>query len=378
MRIAIIGTTALSLLGFRKDLIKALVNEGTEVYALAVDYCDETKRAVLALGAKPVDYSISRGGLNPISAIRHTFKLSKTLKSISPDVVFSYFVKPVVFGTFAAKLAGVKRRIGMIEGLGYVFTDQPIGFSYKLRVLRQVQVFLYRLTFPLLDHLIFLNHDDPKDLIERYRIKIDAVSVLGGIGLNLDEYPFSVPVLEPIRFLFIGRLLAEKGIHYFVGAAKLVKKSHPDTEFIVLGGVDESNPGGLSQDDLSVYKEQSLIIHPGHVDNVADWIRDSSVFVLPSFYREGIPRSTQEAMAVGRAVITTNMPGCRETVEDGVNGFYVPPFSETALAEKMIFFIENKALITTMGLASRNLAVEKYDAKLVNRQLIDILRGEEK
>ena len=127
MKIAIIGTTALSLLGFRKDLIKDLVKEGEEVYALAIDYSDETKSAVLSLGAKPIDYSISRGGLNPIAAIQNTFKLSKILKSISPDVVFSYFVKPVIFGTFAAKLANIKLRYMLSWGPYRSYTSYPKG-----------------------------------------------------------------------------------------------------------------------------------------------------------------------------------------------------------------------------------------------------------
>jgi glycosyltransferase involved in cell wall biosynthesis len=375
MKLAIIGTTAVSLLGFRKDLIKYLVAEEIEVFALATDYTNETRSVVSSLGATPIDYVFSRSGLNPVTDLFYTYKLSNILRTLQVDIVLSYFSKPVIFATFAAKIAGVKRRIGMLEGLGYLFTAQPQGIiSFKVKMLRGIQVFLYRLALPLLEEVIFLNHDDPKDLIEHYDIEVNRFSILGGIGLNLDEYPYSKPILEPIRFVFVGRLLAEKGVHEFLQAAQTVKLKYPATEFMVLGDIDEANPGALSHNALEEYVEEELITHPGHVNNVSEWIAKSSVFVLPS-YREGFPRSTQEAMAIGRAVITTDVPGCRETVIEGVNGFYVKPFSSDDLAEKMTRFIENKTLVKSMGLASHKIAVENYDSNKVNQELILILKG---
>src|SRR5690554_820854 len=193
MKIALIGTTVGCVLGFRSDLIKALVAQGHQVYAFALDYDDDGQRKVEELGAVAVRYKFSRAGINPVYDLYNTFKLSKILKRISPDLVFSYFSKPVIFGTLAAVLAGVKRRIGMLEGLGYVFTEGPQGTKLTTKALRKVQVFLYRISFPFLERIIFLNKDDPVDLLMENNLKVKEVSVLGGIGLDLASYPYSIP-----------------------------------------------------------------------------------------------------------------------------------------------------------------------------------------
>lgn len=372
--IVIIGTVATSFYGFRADLIRILLKRGYRVYAFTSEYTVEDLKKIEKLGAIPVTYTLNRGGLNPLADIVATYQLSKKIKQVSPDLVFSYFSKPVIFGTLAAKLAKVSSIIGMLEGLGYTFTDQPEGLSKKTQLIKKIQVFLYKIALPQLDQLIFLNPDDPKDLLGKYAIKVKNVEVLGGIGLNLQDYPYH-PLSDihlPLNFLFIGRLLKEKGIHEFVQAAKLVKEKHPETEFTVLGAIDHHNLGALQQTELDTLISSNIIQYPGHVSNIKDWITDSHVFVLPS-YREGVPRSTQEAMAVGRAVITTDVPGCRETVVDGVNGFLVPKWNPEALAEKMIYFIEHPEQIQLMGAESYKIAVNKFDAEKVNERLIRIL-----
>lgn len=373
MKVAVIGTVASSILGFRRDFINSLIAQGHQVYAFAVDYTDETRQKGIDLGVVPVDYPFNRTGMNPVHDIRNTFKLAKQLKAIKPDLVFSYFVKPVIFGTFAAKLAGVERRVAMLEGLGFIFTDQPEGLSGKTRLLRQVQVLLYRLSFPLLGKIIFLNPDDSKDLVTKYNLKVNRVEVLGGIGLDLAQYHYVKPDVNKLSFLFVGRLLKEKGINEFIAAVKIVKQQYPEVTFTVLGGLDEGNPGGLKAAELSRLTESGVIDYPGHVTNVAERIAQCSVFVLPSYYREGVPRSTQEAMAIGRPVITTDVPGCRETVIDGVNGFMVPPWQPQALADKMIYFIKHPEQIEPMGLESYKLAQQKFDAAKVNQKLLKLL-----
>lgn len=373
MKIILLGTTAFNSIIFRQDLIKELVKSGYEVFVFGLCFSSDEDHQVRALGAIPVAYSFSRTGLNPFRDIKDTFALAKKIKAIKPDLVFSYFAKPVVFGTLAAKLAGVPRCIAMLEGLGFTFTEQPSGLPFKTKLIRSVQVLLYRLAFPLLDRIIFLNPDDPIDLVEKYKLKVKKVSVLGGIGLNLADYPYSAPQSQPVRFIFIGRLLAEKGINEYIAAAQIVKQQYSDAECVVLGGLDEGNPGGLTQQALDSYIEQNIVIYPGHVNNVHEWLAGSSVFVLPSYYREGVPRSTQEAMAIGRPIITTDVPGCRETVVDGVNGFFVPPWSSEQLAEKMIRFIEQPELIEQMGKESYRIAQEKFDAQEVNERLVGML-----
>lgn len=373
-QIILIGTVASSFYGFRADLIRAMREKQYTVYAFTSEYTDLDLKKIESLGAIPMTYELNRGGLNPLSDIVATYKLSKKIREIKPDLVFSYFSKPVIFGTIAAKLAKVPKIIGMLEGLGYTFTEQPEGLAKKTELIKKVQVLLYKFALPQLDKLIFLNPDDPKDLIDQNAINVRKVEVLGGIGLNLNEYPY-VPISsiqQPINFLFIGRLLKEKGIHDFLNAAKIVKEKYPETQFTVLGAIDPHNLGALTQSELDELISSNIIDYPGHVDNVKDWIAMSHVFVLPS-YREGVPRSTQEAMAIGRAVITTDVPGCRETVVDGVNGFLVPKWDPEALAKKMIYFIEHPEQVRMMGAESYKIAVEKFDAEKVNQRLVNIL-----
>ncbi|QOQ81809.1 glycosyltransferase family 4 protein [Comamonas thiooxydans] len=373
MKIALVGTLVASVFNFRVNLINSLISQSHQVYILCVDFDEASKARLKEMGAIPVDYVLNRAGLNPFRDLIDTWKLSKLLKQIAPDVVLSYFVKPVIFGTAAAKLAGVPRRIGMLEGLGYVFTDLPSGVSKKQALLRRVQIFLYRMTLPWLSRLIFLNPDDPVDLLERYGLRAPNVSVLGGVGVNLQEYAYVPPNIEqPLSFIFVGRLLAEKGIREYVAAARVVKERHPAVRFIVLGGLDEANPGGLSRKELDDLIASGVVEYPGHVSSVGQWLAAASVFVLPS-YREGVPCSTQEAMAVGRAVITADVPGCRETVVDGVNGYLVPRWNAEALAQKMLCFVREPALAARMGQESRRLAEQRFDAEKVNARLIQML-----
>lgn len=373
MKIVVIGTLASSLLGFRKSLLEKMVLDGHEVYTLATDFDRESISKVKEIGCLPISYELNRTGLNPIADIKTIFDLKRILQQLEPDLCFSYFAKPVIFGSIAAKLAGVKKVYGMIEGLGYVFSPQPTGITLKLKLIKIIMILLYRLSLPLLDKIIFLNPDDPVDLLTDNNIKVKSVGILGGIGLNLTEYSYSGHYPEQCNFIFIGRLLLEKGICEFLLAAEIVKKLDPTVTFTVLGEIDSSNSGSITKKEIEWYVEKNIILNPGFVDNVSDWLKESSVFVLPSYYREGVPRSTQEAMAIGRAILTTDLPGCRETVVEGVNGFLVPPFDSKALAEKMMWYVHNPEEVRRMGIASRKLAVNLYDENTANEKLLNFM-----
>ena len=371
VRVALISSSVSSHLQFRIPLIRALIGQGVEVFVLAPDFENSSKAIIYDVGAEPVDISMSRLGMNPLIDFFDTLRLVSVLRGLKPGIVLSNFIKPVIYGTLAAWWANIPHRAALIEGLGFVFTDDGKTPSVKKRLLRGMISFLYRISLAKADNVIFLNPDDIKDF-DRWRISGEEKSFeLGGIGVDLNDWQFSSPQNGPITFLFIGRLLAEKGIHDFVNAARIVKSHHPTAEFVVLGDVD-SNPGGIRKVQILSWVKEGLIEWPGHVP-VQSWLQRCSVFVLPSYYREGVPRSTQEAMAMGRAVITTDAPGCRQTVDEGVNGFLVPVRDPSVLAKAMCKFVDNPDLIAEMGKQSRRLAEERFDVHKVNQRLMRLL-----
>jgi len=190
--------------------------------------------------------------------------------------------------------------------------------------------------------------------------------------VDLDHYHLAPPVAAPVTFVLIARLLREKGIGEFVAAARLVRAAHPHTRMLLVGGMDE-NPGGLSRQQVQAWVDEGVIEWAGQVADVRSWIRQASVCVLPSYYREGVPRSLQEAMAMGRALITTDWVGCRDTVVSGYNGFLVPVRDGAALAAAMRCFIEQPGLIEKMGAASRRLAEQRFDVRRVNGLILQAM-----
>ena len=372
-KIAIIVNEVSTLLHFRKDLVLDLVKEGYEVFCLAEGYEPSTKEIIVSWGAKPVEHNLKRSNLNPLADIVEVFKLRKALKEIAPDIVLTCFVKPVIFASLAAKLAGIRKRVGMIEGLGYAFTPSTEKKGLKAKIIKFLQIQLYKIALPTLDKVLFLNPDDQRDLLIENNIKVKSTEILGGIGVNLDYYRYFEPKIKSdVSFIFLGRLLREKGIFEFLEAAKVVKKEKPNTQFLVLGQIDKQNPTAMSEEKLQEYIDANIIEYLGYVKNVPDYIEKVDVFVLPS-YREGVPKSTQEAMAMGKVILTTDVPGCRETVVDGVNGFLVPLFSAEKLAEKMLELINKPILVRSMGIESRRIAEEKFDVRKVNKRIISIL-----
>ncbi len=375
-KIIIIGTTASNLYGFRKDFILSCLAQNYHVYAFVSEYTSEWLEKIKSLGVTLVTYKLSRGGLNPLADLGSTFQLIKKIKEIQPDIVFSYSTKPVIYATLAAYRTKVPYIYGMIEGLGSPFTIHKHGLSLKAQFIRFVQISLYRLAFPYLDKIIFLNREDPKDLVHRYNLphKRNAIQVLGPIGLNLHDYAYTKwDDQKKLSFIFIARLIAEKGIFEYLEAAKIVKQKYPDITFKIIGGLDPENPTGLKQAQLDQLIETGIIEYAGFVQDVDQQIRQSAVFVLPSYYREGVPRSTQEAMAIGRPVITTDVPGCNQTVVNEVTGFLIPKWDVRALVNKMIYFIEHPEQVNKMGYQGFLYAKKNFNADHINHRLLQIL-----
>lgn len=368
-RFALISNNAFSLLNFRGPLLAEIVGRGHRVFALAPDFDDETRSAARALGVEPVDFSLSRTGLNPLRDVGDTVGLVGILRRLKLDCVLSFAIKPVIYGTLAASLAGVRQRHALIAGLGYAFAeDAP---SAKQRAVNLAARSLYRLALSRADRVFMQNPDDVEDFVRLGLAPRDKIVRVNGTGVDLADWRFSPPVTEPITFMLAARLLAEKGIFEFVAAARQIKRDAPQVRFVLLGGLD-SNPHGISRADVEAWVAEGLLEWPGHVP-VRPWLAQASVFVLPSYYREGVPRSIQEAMAMGRPVITTDAPGCRETVIDGSNGFLVPPRDADALVAAMRRFIDRPELIAEMGIESRALVEARFDIHKVNATMIDAM-----
>ncbi|MEB2352514.1 MAG: glycosyltransferase family 4 protein [Burkholderiaceae bacterium] len=371
--LAMITSQAFSLVNFRGPLIAALVSRGTQVYALAPDYDDDLKQRVAALGAHPVDCSMARAGLNPLRDLGDLWRLSRLLRRLAPDATLAYFVKPVIYGSIAAWLAGVPDRYSLVAGLGFVFTDDSASRRPGRRLLRAVVAKLYRFALARNRRVILQNQDDLHTLASSGILDPRKAVLIRGTGVDLDHYGLAPVVRSPPVFLLVARMLREKGVHDFVAAARLLKARHPQARLILVGGTDP-NPGSVAAAELESWAQEGMVEWVGQVDDVRPWMARASVFVLPSYYREGVPRGNQEAMAMGRPIVTTDWVGCRETVEDGVNGFMVPVRDPVALARAMSRFIENPDLIETMGLAGRRMAEERFDVHDINRRIVEVLQ----
>lgn len=366
--LTLIANSAFSVANFRGPLVRALVACGVRVYALAPDFDERTRGATIEIGAEPVRISLQRTGMHPLQDIADFFRLAVTLRRLRPDATLAYFIKPVIYGSLAAWVARIPRRFALVAGLGYAFAPGELKLSLRRRLLLLFSSGLYFLAFSVCTRVFFFNDDDIDYFVRRRLIRQEKAKRLQATGVDLSHFAPAPPVKSPLTFLLVARLLKEKGIREYVDAARVIKAQHPDVRFLLVGGFDP-NPGGLSPPEVRAWVDEGVIEWPGHVDDVRPWIAQSSVYVLPS-YREGVPRSTQEAMAMGRPVITTDSPGCRDTVQDGVNGFLVPIRDATALAEAMRNFIERPDLIDTMGAQSRLIAEARFDVRVINARLL--------
>ncbi|WP_375402477.1 glycosyltransferase family 4 protein [uncultured Sphingomonas sp.] len=369
--VALITSGANSVANFRGLLIEELIRRGCRVLALAPDWDEGSRGRTSALGAQPVAISLSRAGLSPRRDSVDLVRLTVLLRRLRPDATLTYFAKPNVYGNIAARAARVPRRVAMVEGLGFAF-DASAGSGPKRRLLSALARGLFRAAFAGTDRVVFLNRDDEGFFHEHRMVCPDKAVQIGGIGVDLDAFAATPPVTSPVTFLLMARLLRGKGILEYAAAAEIVRKSHPTARFVLLGAFD-ANPESLSAADILPWVERGVIEWPGHVDDVRAQLAASSVFVLPAWAREGLPRSSQEASAMGRPVITTDVVGCRDTVEHGVNGLIVRPRDVADLARAMTRLIENPAEMIRMGEAGRRFAESHYDGRAKSRTLADLL-----
>lgn len=363
--VALLGSYAPSLILFRGPLIAEMVARGHRVLAMAPGIGPDVAETLRRMGAEARDVPLVNSSLNPIASIKSIRALTAALKEERPDVLIGYTIKPVTLGSIAARRAGVGRVVALITGLGYAFTG---GRDAKRRLSRAAAGLLYRLALRRCDRIIFQNPDDRDFFAALGLLPPGAhVSLVNGSGIDLDAFK-PAPLPGGMRFLMIARFLGDKGIREYGEAVRRLKPRYPDVGFRLVGYGDPS-PDGVPKAEIDAMASAGVELL-GRLDDVRPAIAAANVYVLPS-YREGTPRSVLEALAMGRPVITTDAPGCRETVEHGVNGLLVPPRDAGALADAMESLILDRSRLGAMAGASRALAERKFDVHAVNRAILD-------
>lgn len=376
MKFVLILSYLPSVINFRGKLLEAIAAKGYEIHILApdTDQFQDDFQTLTQLGYHIHNIPMQRAGTNPIADAKALKALYTTIKAIKPDYVLSYTIKPVIYGTLAAKMAKVTHIFAMITGLGYAFQtadNQAPSTTQKLIYS------LYKKALPNCEKIIFQNPDDLA-LFRHLRLMPEnfPIALVNGSGVNLTHFevidlPCDQQGNVKTSFLLIARLLKDKGVLEYIEAAKIIKQQYPNIEFHLVGWIDE-NPASIFQSQLDDWVNQGIVKFWGKLADVRPAIAACSVYVLPS-YREGTPRTVLEAMAMGRAVITTNAPGCKETVIEGENGFLVPVKAIKELAQAMEKFIEQPNLIKSMGEASHKIAIEKFDVHKVNEKMIQAM-----
>lgn len=360
-RVVVLGGYARSLTLFRGPLIAALIARGHRVTAMAADGDAATTAELAAMGCDFEEIPLARTSLDPRRDLQTLWHLRRRLRALRPDVVFAYTIKPIIYGLGAARLAGVPHRYAMITGLGYAFMGQD---QLRRRALAALVARLYRAGLDGARAVFFQNPDDERDVvglgITRGVARLERVR---GSGVDVEAYA-PTPLPEgPLRFLFAGRLLREKGFLDYVEMARRVRAAHPDVTFEVLGRLDP-NPTSFTVAELEAWKREGIIQYRGEVADIRPYLAQAHVLVLPS-YREGTPRAVLEAMSMGRAAIVSDVPGSREVVVDGETGLLVPPRDPGALARAAAQLLADRGRLAAMAAHGRQRILDLYDARKV-------------
>jgi glycosyltransferase involved in cell wall biosynthesis len=374
MKFVLISNNLTTVQKFRTDLLLEIAKKGYEIYVLAPDFDIflAEKKYLETQGFILKEIQLQRTGTNPIADLKTVLDIYQHLVKIKPDFVLSYTIKPLIYGTISACLAGVSKRFALVSGLGFAFQEHTKNIGFVKKIINS----LYKYALKRSTKVFFQNEDD-RDLLKQIGILNEKTPniIVNGSGVNTDYFyqaPLNMDANDvmayKISFLMVARLLKDKGVYEYFEAAKIVKQVFPDVEFNLVGWVDE-NPAAISKLELDEMISSNIINYKGKLSDVRPAIEDSNIFVLPS-YREGIPRSVLEAMSMGRAILTTNAPGCKETVIDGQNGFLVEVQSVDDLVKKMYYFINHNNLVGIMGANSRKIVLDKYDVEKVNQHMI--------
>lgn len=368
MKIVIISNTLWSIYNFRNGLVKALISGGHELFC--VGKIDQAQHQLEGLGCKVVPWGLEARGTNPFLELLSILKILFILKNLNPDVILTYTIKPNIYLGLLNWFLG-KRLISNITGLGFGFVNG--------KILKYFLTSLYRVSLKKHEKVFFQNHDDYELFIRSGIVDSSKADVLPGSGINLEQFVYSEPPrldVGAFRFIFVGRLLREKGIFELLEAFRLVKKSYPLVSLSIIGAPAKSNLEGI--DSVDSLTNISGLVVTSFVENVKEYLRSSHCVILPS-YREGVPRSLLEAAAIGRPIITTDSVGCREVVVDGVNGFLCKPKDVESLVAAMekILSMSYEELVE-MGKRGREKVEREFDERIVIQKYMDIIEKRKK
>lgn len=365
-KIMILSCHTPSLLWFRLDMMKYFVDSGYEVVAVGNEseniWSDEFKKHYI----KYRKVSIQRNGTNPLADLKMYKNLRKIMKEERPSIVFSYNAKAVIYGSLAASKLGIKC-FSLIAGIGSIF----LSSSLKIKVIRSILLCQYKATLPRCSKVFFQNSEDASMFVEKKIVSPNKIVFINGSGVNTELFPL-LPQPGEFGFIFVGRLLKDKGIVEFLAASAELKKNYPNVNIFVVGPFD-TNPSSINKQFLNKYINDGTIIYYGEQKDVLPYLLKANVLVLPS-YREGTPKTVLEAMSCGRAIITTDVPGCRQTIIDGVHGFIIPDHDSKAILDKMIYLLEHKEECASMGIKARGRVEDIYDVRKVNKVILDTIK----
>ena len=366
MKIAILSPKSKTVYNFRGELVRDMLSRGNEVTVIVPDTL--FSREIKTLGnVNIITLPFVKDNMSVKGDHRYYSELKRLLFQIKPDMLFCYTAKPVIYGCLAAGKAGVKKIYPMITGLGRVYS----GGGIKRKALRNLVSRLYKVSLKNADKVIFQNDDDKNQFIREKTVLPGKCVKVDGSGVDMTRFEkFPLPP-DPV-FLMVGRIIAEKGVIEYCKAAQTVKLTHPEAKFILVGGFD-SSLGAVSPQEIKSYIDDGTVEYAGEVKDPTEFYKKCSVFVLPTYYYEGLPRTILEAMSTGRAVITTDWRGCREAVTNNVNGFLVKPKDAAELAKKMLTLAENAELRAQMGENSYCICKEKYSTEKVNARMREIM-----
>lgn len=368
-KILMIASKTKAHINFRGDLTKQIVDMNYDVTVIVPH--DLYKKELEELGVKVIVMPYDKNSTSIKDNLDTIDKIVEIINEEKPDLIFAYTIKPIILGSMAAKKCKIDNMYSMVTGLGHIYSDN----SLKTRIIRMICGMGYRYAFKLNKKVIFQNKDDIDEVVKRKYIKRNKCELVDGSGVNMERFKRS-PLPDDNIFLMVSRVLKEKGVIEYFEAAKIVKEKYKDdVHFMFVGEIDKTNYA-VDTSKLQKYVDDGIVELIPETDDVPSYIEKCRYFVLPTYYREGVPRVNLEALSMGRPIITTCTPGCKETVIDKKNGLFVKPRDVNDLAEKMEWMINNPKYVEKMAKRSYQLCKERFEVGIINERMLEIMEIE--